>query len=256
MHRRQIGPALFFLIAFGIPWAGWTVWRDQGLPFWLTPLAVSLAAFVAAGVERGPAGLRRFALRVLRMQIPLPVWVTALLLPLTLGLSFLLTHGVSLALLQPQFAPNLGGMLAMGLVTGPLAEEFGWRGYLQSRLLASQRPITVAALVGLVWCTWHWPLFHTSVFQSLPSTLHFAAFCITWSVFLLYLVEHSGGSVWPAVLLHATLNSHSSLLGMLFPGLDRALLPGGSQSTFFYAGAAAAFVLWKRHYFFGRPKKV
>ncbi|MDZ7904127.1 MAG: CPBP family intramembrane glutamic endopeptidase, partial [Rheinheimera sp.] len=48
-----------------------------------------------------------------------------------------------------------------------IAEEFGWRGYLQYRLLINFSPFWTALIVGIVWWLWHFALYRTSVFASL-----------------------------------------------------------------------------------------
>ena len=45
-------------------------------------------------------------------------------------------------------------ILAMPLLWG---EEFGWRGYLQPRVFPN-RPVTAAAVTGVIWAVWHYPL--------------------------------------------------------------------------------------------------
>ena len=243
MSRKEAtGLTVFFLIAFGIPWAGWTVLRDQGLPYWLLPIFCSIAGFAASYAEGGVEGLRKFCQRTLHLGGTVKYILLAALIPLMLGLLYLVITGASFDSFQPALKSGLGITLALALVTGPLAEKFGWRGYLQTKLISYMRPIWVALTIGVIWCLWHLPLFYSSVFGTLQSALGFVAFCITWSIFLVYLVPRANGSIWPAVFLHWAVNTHATILGALFPALDGSQLPGGSNTTLLYALAAIVFV--------------
>lgn len=51
------------------------------------------------------------------------------------------------------------GALAYTFIAGPLAEEFGWRGYVQPRLRQYYGRIAVTAVLGAAWGLWHVPLY-------------------------------------------------------------------------------------------------
>ena len=250
MQRREIiGLMVFFLIAFGIPWAGWTFLNDENLSLWLFPLFCSIAGFTATYVEGGTDGLRKFCKRTLHLSGAIKWTLLAMLIPLALGFSYLIGTGVSLSSLQFPMHDIFGLWLVAALVTGPLAEEFGWRGYLQNKLLGYMRPIWVALAIGIIWCIWHVPLFYSSVFSSPLSALRFLAYLVTWSIFILFLVQRANGSVWPAVIFHWAANTHANILGMLLPSVDGGQLPGGSKGTLLYLGVAVTFVMIQWRFF-------
>jgi uncharacterized protein len=250
MSRREtIGLIVFFLIAFGIPWAGWTFLNDEVLSLWLFPLFCSIAGFAATYAEGGTDGLRKFCQRTLRESDAMKWILLAALIPLALGFLYLVGAGVSLSSLQFPIEAIFGLWLVAALVTGPLAEEFGWRGYLQSKLLGYMRPIWVALALGVIWCIWHIPLYYSSVFSSPLSALRFLAYMVTWSIFILYLVQRANGSVWPAVIFHWAANSHANILRMLLPSVDGSQLPGGSKGTLLYLGVAVTFVIIQWRFF-------
>jgi membrane protease YdiL (CAAX protease family) len=251
-HKERIGLVVFFLIAFGVPWVGWTTFKSEDVQIWLFPPFVSIAGFVAAYAEGGKVGLVEFSNRTLHLSGAKKYVLLAATIPLTLGLCYLLINGVSASDLNPAYIPGFATMMATAFVTGPLAEEFGWRGYLQNKLLSHMRPLFVSFVIGTIWWAWHFPLFYSTVFSSLHSALGFLAFTLTWSVFLVYLVSRSGGSVWPAVFLHWAVNTHASVLGRLFPSLNGELLPGGSNSTLLYAAAAGLLVVLAWRFFLRR----
>jgi uncharacterized protein len=249
VRNEKLGITIFFVVAFGFPWFGWIALENYNLPYWFLPLFCSLAGFTAAFAEGGITGLREFCKRTLHWRGPYIYMGLALLIPLVLGFLYLLTTGVAFSAMQPAFKAGFASMLLMAFITGPLAEEFGWRGYLQNKLLHHMNPICAAIIIGIIWCAWHIPLFYSSVFSTPQSALGFLVFTTTWSIFLVYLVQHAKGSVWPAILLHWMVNTHASILGALFPTVDGSKLPGGSNSMIFYLIAACILVLFNWHFF-------
>lgn len=243
MPRRQlVGVSVFFAVAFAVPWLGWTLLDHAALSLWLFPLFVSLAGFAAAWAEGGRAGLAALCRRTLRLRGTLRWILAAALIPPALGAGYLLIQGIPLNALRPAFDIGLATTLAAAIVTGPLAEEFGWRGYLQPALLQRLSPLATALLIAAAWSLWHVPLFGAAVFGSVESSLRYVGYLAVWSVFLVYLVERGGGSVWPAVALHWAANVHANVLGALFPSVDGSLLPGGSKGLGTYLIVTAAFV--------------
>jgi len=92
-----------------------------------------------------------------------------------------------------------------------LGEELGWRGYMLTRLIDAQVPVPVF-WNGLVWGLWHIPfiLLLTSR-PGLPGSQVNSFFFPTLSTIALgYLISYlrlRSGSIWPAVLAHASNNA-------------------------------------------------
>lgn len=112
-------------------------------------------------------------------------------------------------------AARTGGWLpyiGLALLTGPLAEEFGWRGYLQPRLRRTMSARRAPFVLGLFWALWHVPLFfmvgtlqHAMGLFTVQA-LGFFVVLVLQSVGLLYVSERLRGGVPAAVLLHLVLN--------------------------------------------------
>jgi uncharacterized protein len=91
-----------------------------------------------------------------------------------------------------------------------LGEEIGMRGYLQPRLMSLGRNRALL-VVGLVWATWHMPLYYFmakvfpvgNVLLFLPL---FYATIVAASFFFGYLRIYTG-SIWPASIAHAVHNA-------------------------------------------------
>jgi membrane protease YdiL (CAAX protease family) len=123
-------------------------------------------------------------------------------------------------------------------------EEFGWRGYLQIRLLAD-RPLAAAVVTGLIWGAWHYPIILAGYerYESPPlGLLIFPVLTVLLSIIFGWLRLRTG-SVWSASLAHASTNAvGGSLTALLFLG-------GSSMTLVGYNGVLAwvplgAVCLW------------
>lgn len=251
-RTEKLGLATFALVAFAIPWAGWLLVGNEALSLWFFPLFASIAGFAASFAEGGKAGIAAFSKRAFSTVCALRYVLIAVFIPLGLGLTYLFAIGALGAgtVVSPQAIAGLS--LGAALVTGPLAEEFGWRGYLQPKLLGRLAPFWAALLVGCIWCSWHFALYRESVFAAPASALHFLAYLTAWSIFMVFLVQRAGGSVWPAVALHWAANTHPGVLQALLPSVDGGALPGGSKGWLFYLAAAVGFALANHRFYFTR----
>jgi membrane protease YdiL (CAAX protease family) len=102
-------------------------------------------------------------------------------------------------------------MFNYNLLGGPLFEEFGWRGFLQTRLQREIAPWLAALCVGVLWAVWHLPLFLVS--WSSASPLSYVFIVIGLSVVFAFAFNSSGGSVLVAILMHSAFNSSSQFVG-------------------------------------------
>src|SRR5262249_49479064 len=111
---------------------------------------------------------------------------------------------------------KLAVSLALNLTIGTLlsaisaaGEEFGWRGYMLTRLIDAglSRPLLVS---GLVWSLWHVPLIVSGQYAAGPyPTLSAILFVVSTTAggYIIARVRLESGSVWPAVLFHASWNA-------------------------------------------------
>jgi membrane protease YdiL (CAAX protease family) len=112
-------------------------------------------------------------------------------------------------------APFINGVATFG-------EEFGWRGYLQPKLMdLGMGPRRAIALMGLIWGVWHWPaiLMGHNYGLDYPGAPLLGPLAMVWFTLvvgaLLGWLAFRGGSVWPAVIGHAALNGMANL-GVVF----------------------------------------
>lgn len=148
----------------------------------------------------------------------------------------------------PDIVEGFGGtamFIVLFMIAGPLAEEFGWRGYAQPRLRRSLGLLATSALLGAAWWAWHIPLFFlpgtgqaAMGFFSLES-LGFALSFIPLSLIYLFVSERLGGGVWAAILLHFSVNA----IGTLLP--DESLAVGAARLVIIWLLAAGVYFAWR-----------
>lgn len=110
------------------------------------------------------------------------------------------------------FAILLGLTASVGVPLSALTaagEEFGWRGYMLTRLVDAgvPRPVLVS---GVVWAAWHMPLIFSGQYASSDVPALSAVLFLLDVVAIGYVAGRlrlESGSVWPAVMLHAAWNS-------------------------------------------------
>ncbi len=128
-------------------------------------------------------------------------------------------------------AGGLLGFVGLTLLAGPLAEEFGWRGYLQPRIRRNHGVAAASLLIGLIWAIWHLPLFflhgtgqHAAGLFSVRAVALLAGL-IPFSLVMLFLVERLRGGVPAAVAAHFGFNGGDSVMPR--PGVVGTLLELG-----------------------------
>jgi membrane protease YdiL (CAAX protease family) len=144
----------------------------------------------------------------------------ALVLGAAPGVAGALVDGTLDPAIAGERAATIGGpLMVLGyvLIAGPLAEEFGWRGYAQPRLRRVLAPVPTAVLLGLAWAAWHVPLFLlTGTTQaeiglgSVQALLFFVTF-VPLSYTIWVVSERLRGGVAAAVAVHFAYNGASGL---------------------------------------------
>jgi membrane protease YdiL (CAAX protease family) len=145
-------------------------------------------------------------------------------------------HGVSAGTPVMLNVLLIGQLLVMAVMTTPLlwGEEFGWRGYLQPRLLPG-RPVLAAGVMGLIWGVWHYPLILRGYDYGDDVALGSVVFLVSTALISFifgWLVERTG-SIWSSSLAHAATN-------VVGGGLSSMWLSGAHhQAITSYAGLLA-----------------
>ena len=291
IDRRRV--TVFLAFAYGIAWAfALVVYLTGGLansPVLIPALNVTLATvLLALGVMWAPALAHILTRLVTRegwgdvglrpnLRRGWPYWLAAWFLP---GILTLVGMIAFFALFPTFFDPSLGAImqllppgdsidpwvlavaqLVQAMLIAPLingfftfGEEFGWRAYLQPKLM----PLggrTAVLLVGLIWGLWHAPIIamgHNYGFDY-PGAPWSGILMFVWIAVLfaalLGWVTVRGGSVWPAVIGHGAINGIAGLGVLFVQGQPNPLLgplPVGVIGSLGFAVAAAIIFASRR----------
>jgi len=100
--------------------------------------------------------------------------------------------------------------LVISIIAAPIlwGEEFGWRSYLQIRLMA-HRPVLAAIFTGVIWGIWHYPINlqgYNYPDNRILGLFIFPVFTVLLSIIFGWL-RLKTGSIWSACLAHAATNA-------------------------------------------------
>lgn len=154
------------------------------------------------------------------------------------------------SILYQMFVGTLIGMISSA------GEELGWRGYMLSRLITAGVPKPILTS-GLIWGVWHLPAILLGSYYSGPSLiLSIILFMITISSFN-FIISHlrlSTGSIWPAILLHASWNAViQDAFDVVTKGENAYLWTGESGILVTLITFLAAWIFYKKSNFMYRP---
>ncbi len=251
MIKRNKGIIAYLLITFGMAWLLWEIPIRLGISltnpiFQYIALPGAFSPAIAAIIVRKwvtKEGFKDAGLNP-RLNKGWKYYLVAWLLPLVVS-AVVLGLVVFLGIATPDFTlQRAAGLLAPGTAVPamptfiwailPLSllmtalfstfilwgEEFGWRGYLQIKLLGS-RPLLAAVVTGVIWGVWHYPInLRGYNFPQHPilGLLVFPVSTVMLSIIFGWLRQKTG-SVWAPSLAHAATNSvGGSLTVLLFMG--------------------------------------
>ena len=114
---------------------------------------------------------------------------------------------------------NILLVLLLSLISGPLNEEFGWRGYALDRLLLKFGFLKGSLILGFIWAIWHLPWYFTPgqaqynlLRDSVFHAVMFIPSVMLLSVFVSFVYIKTGRSILAAALVHMFSNLIGSQL--------------------------------------------
>ncbi len=182
----------------------------------------SVAGILLTGLVDGKAGFRELKSRLFKWRVSVRWYAVALLTAPLLTLASLF----SLSLKSQAFIPTLfstenkSSLLLTGIVMGLAVgffEELGWTGFAVPRLKLRYSILASGLTVGLLWGTWHFPLFSGSTSSSVavPPPLYLAillfSFLPAYRVLMVWVYDHTG-SLLVVMLMHAPLAANQLIL--------------------------------------------
>ena len=236
MQRHPL--VCYFVMAYAFSWLAWVpyILSQDGLgllPVHLTQLGLLpgaylgplLSGFLMTGATEGKPGIQRLLRRFVLWRVNWFWYLFVLIgVPVILFLGDLSLPG-ALAILHnpfPQFALFYPIVLIAEILTSGLAEEPGWRGFALPRLQDRYGPLLGTVTLGVLWGGWHLPLFLTSWGHGVNalSIGSFVLFTVASAIVITWVFNHTHGSLLTAILLHATIDTFSSVA--LITGLFQA----------------------------------
>ena len=231
----------FFVMAFAFSWIIWSPWflSEDGaglLPFsspllvsFLVPLGIllgpALSGFILTGVTEGRMGIRRLLRRIVLWRVGLRWYLFALIgVPVIMALGTIILPGgiASLLGLGPGYVLSyLGTYVLVVILGGPLFEEPGWRGFALPRMQPLHGPLVGTLILGLLWALWHLPEFLVPVWaessggSSFLAIVKFILIAIAFAIVTTWAFNNTRGSVFIAILVHASIDTFSIPVGGL-----------------------------------------
>jgi uncharacterized protein len=218
----------FFLLAYVLSWSTTPLYVAGVPPFFpdfpFLGTGPLLASLLVTSIASGRAGLRELGARMIRWRVGWRWYAAALGIPLgvavvTLALSVALGAPIS-ALAQLPPVDTLLFVFALRLINpldGPLGEEPGWRGFALPRLQGAGRsPLWATLILALLVAAWHLP--EVLVTQRLPPLGLLGAFAVTF--WYTWLFNHTGGSVFMTLVMHAAEGTFGPAWVSVFEGAD------------------------------------
>ena len=208
----------FFVLTYAVAWLLWAPlvnFRDR-VPGPLGFVLVLLGSLVPSTVGvlfvallRGHSGVRTLFRRLLHARIGLrwylAVLAVTMLAPLAVGVTILFGGAT------PVVDNTIFGVLflfAFSIFPGSaVGEELGWRGFALPRLQARHTALKSSLIIGILWGSWHLPLWLTGT-ESHPISLYgpLVVAVIASSVICTWLYNNTRGSLLIIVLYHAAIN--------------------------------------------------
>lgn len=197
---------LFFALACAFTWIGhlgnW-LWPSPYWPLPMNPLGPIVAAPLAIWLTEGGRAVKAWLRRIAIVRAPLWVYAIAMaisLVAIAVSLGVAIASGAATRPLPALEPLEYLILVPVVLLMGPATEEPAFRGHAQVALEGQMSPLAAAILVGLGVVVWHAPLLLTGAI-AWPFAVTIALVSVVYAWLL-----RMGGSVWPLVLLHFTVN--------------------------------------------------
>lgn len=228
---------IFLLLAFGLSWIPWiTLTHIFGYDEWFTQGHMGHCYILALIAYYGPA-LANILTRIITkegfhdMLLHLKIrghvkhYLIAWLMPVVFGLCAAIVTNCFFvgwdwnAIKEMNTPKGAISTILMVLATAPLAafntfgEEYGWRGYMNQKMEPLFGTVGTVVIGGIIWGVWHAPLTvhghnYGTDYPGFPyvGILLMCMMCTGFGGVLYWLTKRTG-SIYPAAIMHATINN-------------------------------------------------
>lgn len=257
---------VFVLITFGFSWLFWVPEALIAQGAWNAPegiqniLNLNLAAWgpligalLTTLIYEGGAGVKKMLKSGINVRLGKWWLPTLLVFPVLIGgaLGLAVLFGAqfpgipAVAEAEAQGAP-LPIYIVIALVfifflSGPLQEEFGWRGYVFEHLRNKTTALNAAIVGGFMWGIWHLPLFFVPRSEAYYNNPLWGLLLTTTlaGIILAWLYANTNGSIFAAMVGHTMFNFSNVIL---FPALE---VEEAALILFGLYGLMVAFIIWQ-----------
>jgi membrane protease YdiL (CAAX protease family) len=223
----------FFLLTFLATWASWLVaWAISAGGFaqagvWMLPfyIGVFAPAFVAVWLtfrREGRGGVRALLRRLVQVDVRFRWYVFALTYFAAIKIAAALIHRLATGE-WPRFSNEplylmVAAVIGSMLIFGQSGEEVGWRGYALPRLAARIGLGPASIVIGIMWATWHLPLFFIPGADTSGQSFPVYLLSVTAiSVAIAWLYERTHGSLFLTMLMHSAINNTKDIVPSIGP---------------------------------------
>lgn len=161
----------------------------------------SIAAIITTMIFTRSSGIKSLFKKCYCENIKVGYWGLALILPITV---LFITKLSVLLFIDVSFIKIITPMQIVIILWALIAEELGWRGFLQNELNKYFGYITTPIILGIIWSLWHYHFLLAGVFSA-PMIL-FMIGCIADSFAYFWITKKSDGNIIPASIWHFTGN--------------------------------------------------
>lgn len=220
----------FFSFTYAATWTCWAAaaaisrGRGSGDPmlavlasalFLLGTVAPSLVALALTERGEGRAATRALLDRVFLWHVSLRWYAFAVGYMPAIKLSAALVHRIITGA-WPRFGDEAWYLMAAAIAFSTwvqAGEEIGWRGYALPRLSAGVGLAPASVILGVIWASWHLPLFLFPAADTFGQSFPLYLLQVTaLSVAGAWLYWRTGGSLFLVMLLHAAVNNTKDIV--------------------------------------------
>ena len=249
----------FFIVAValsaGVP-PGAGLRPGVGTLVLLGTFAPSLVALGLTARAEGGAGVRALLGRLFEWRVSARWYVFAVSYMAAIKLTVALVHRLVTGA-WPRFGFDEWYLMIVAtvfstVIGGQAGEEIGWRGYALPRLAARLGLGGASIVLGVIWASWHLPLFFLqgadTVGQSFPAYLLQVT---ALSVAIAWLYWHANGSLLLTMLMHSAINNTKDIVPAVARTATNPFVPSASLMSWLVVA-----VLWvPAAYFLVRMRK-
>ena len=176
----------------------------------------SIVAIVVVTIFEGRKAVKELIIGQTRLKIGIKWFLISLIgIPLIALTAIFLESGCNIAAigLRPRHLDFSIQMIFIIIIA--LGEEYGWRGFLQPRLMKRFNLFKASLIVGIIWGLWHLPAYFIGT--GVPNDMNFLVFFFWVLVASLFIgfVYYYTKSVVSAILIHISANASFNYFQLL-----------------------------------------